>query len=188
MKYPPSFLLHIKHAQKSHIFVTLPIFIYQSSPNGIKQSIMNQLICSESCWLLKCQSARWPIQVTSLNITCALISLWWSYSFRSIGKWLYFPEASDTGFCRGSKECLQTNMTEDFMPQKCEASKCESAVDIFYIVYVRHSVVPVHSPCRVITHSVKGLSDMRHCSKGCQCFSTCTNVQCKYKPQSDVKY
>lgn len=79
-------------------------------------------------------------------------------------------------------------MNEDFMPQKCEASKCDSAVDIFYIVYVRHSVVPVHSPCRVITHSVKGLSDMRHCNKDCQCFGICTNVQCKYKPQSDVKY
>lgn len=123
--------------------------------------------------------------ITKHNLCSHLIMM---ILFISIHCIHYFPEAADTGFCRRSKECLQTNMNEDFMPQKCEASKCDSVVDIFYIVYVRHSVVPVHSPCRVITHSVKGLSDMRHCNKGCQCFSTCSNVQCKYKPQSDVKY
>jgi len=34
--------------KESHLSA-LPIFIYQSPPNGIKRSIINQLLCSESC-------------------------------------------------------------------------------------------------------------------------------------------
>lgn len=78
--------------------------------------------------------------ITKHNLCSHLIMM--IFSFQSIAREIIFPEA--TGFCRGSKECLQRNMNEHFMPQTCVASKCDSDFEIFLIIYVRLSVVPVH--------------------------------------------
>lgn len=58
---------------------------------------------------------------------------------------------SYTGFCRGSKECLQTNMNEHFMPQKC--------VEIFHIVCARLSVIPVHY-FHFLAHHITALAEL----------------------------
>lgn len=78
-------------------------------------------------------------------------------------KWHYFPEA--TGFCRGSKECLQTNMCSFQMWQWFwNISHCLCTSFCSSSPLLPLSGASYHSPCRGVTHSVKGLSDMRHCN------------------------
>ncbi len=120
-------------------------------------------------------------------------------------KWHAFLEAADT-CCRGNYEYLHTKWMSIQCIENVYLPNVRRLLNFFFFFFFFYSLYILHcgflylqsfllptfatylSRCRVIPHSVKGLSDMKHCNKGCQCFSTCTNVPCKYKPQSDVKY